>query len=673
MLGQVANPTTNPPAADLGPAAEPDDTLHAVEATARVTGGARPSYVHHDYLPKPRLTHEIFNNFLRNPSLRQWRYIMSGYTNKALISSGVAKVEIDPNPPDSEALYQVIMPFAILDISSEATHGFGLTAEVMTDRMAMESTLISKIFDQKYANQLARARVTNSAITAANKLLEAGYGTSLARPMYYLLSVHLCDGPLLPDMSKYMPEPQDYAEGVGGYVLHPESFQESWNPLSAFEIWSASDHSAATTETHIELTEAVLLDPVNAAVWVTAIVLRRKRMTAVHIYNVPSDPQWSQDFYEHLMGTHNDQAVCTRYMRSAGKVFHWAQELVAGSGSLTGALWLCALAHGHLRGLDNVEGYMYLNAVNSFVASERVYGPPMNPLVLWAYHHRYVELDKELEPLPFINQKEDTAKLLSVYFVAVLAGVENMIASQGFDFLFHLSPLPDPAPGIRDGDLRLHNDQLAAAKRDAMQRLVPRAGVKLIPVQGWKHRDDTLAIDLEAAHSVSMTTVPVWLVAMCSGISQPYDMGADIPVSRAAPPKMRSPAIGPAPKSVCTEVTNRKVFMTSGTNDRCKPSVYLYSDGTYVPLSVVQLMGILDDNLYDDEFYEEDVGTLSVVPTQYVFGQNVRVFAATPHDCMSNMVAPLTSVRVPISKVDEPLKEPLPLGPTAAGYDIFRL
>lgn len=668
-----AQPTTTPQTAvDQGPAAEPEDTLRAPEAEAQVMGSAHSLHVHHSYLPRPPLTQEIFNNYLDDPMASHWEYIVTAYDRKVVSGGRIERNEIDPN--DGEELdepFQVQMPLAVLDISNKPAQGFGLTAQVMTDRVAMEATLGSKIFDARFAQQLVRPRVLNSALAALSHLLENGQGTSLARPLYYLLSLHLADGPLVPgNLLEYLPPAQVYEEGVGGFVAHTESFEASWVQPSAFEVWSASAHAATTTETHIELSEAILLNPINAAVWVTAVALRRNPLSAVHLYNVPDEPQWMVDFLNHIEHAHDQPAVGERYLRAAGLVLHWAQELVAGSGSMAGALWLCALTHAHVRKIDTSEEHMWTNALNTIAGSEIVYGPPTNPLVLWAYQQRYVELDSALEPIPYCTRKDDTARLISVYFVAVLAGTEAKLADQGYDFCYNMTPLTDSVPGGGSSDLRLHHEQLEQAKRHAMEELCPLAGIRLRAVKGWKHRENSLASEIEEAPCVSLTSVPVWLIAQWSKRSQPFNMGSDVNVERKAPLRCRDATVPPnlIPTSVVTEVTGRKVFATKGTNDRCRPRVFLHSEGKYVDLTVVQLSGLLQDGIYDEETYEDEPATLTLVPTSQLFGQDVRVLAATPHDCMSNMVAPLTNVRIPADKVTAAHRQPLPLGRAAEAY-----
>jgi hypothetical protein len=666
-------PTTNPPtAADQGPAAEPEDTLRAPEAEAQVMGSAHSLHVHNSYLPRPQLTQAIINNYLSDPMASHWDYIVTAYDRKIVSGGKIERFEVDPGEgEDLEEPFQVQMPLAVLDISNKPAQGFGLTAQVMTDQVAMVASLGSKIFDSRFAQQLVQPRVLDSALNALSHLLENGQGTSLARPLYYLLSLHLADGPMVPgNMLQHLPPMQLYEEGEGGFVVHFESFKASWVQPAAFEVWSASAHAATTTETHIELSEGILLNPINAAVWVTAVALRRNPLTAIHLYNVPDDPQWMVDFITHIEHAHDQPAVGARYLRAAGLVLHWAQELVAGSGSMSGALWLCALTHAHIRETDNSDTYMWTNALNTIAGSEIVYGPPTNPLVLWAYQQRYVELDSALEPIPYCTRKSDTARLISVYFVAVLAGTEAKLADQGYDYCYQLTPLTDPDPAGGSNDLRLHHEQLEQAKRHAMEELFPLSGIRLRAVKGWQHRADSLAAEIEEAACVSLTSVPVWLIAQWSGRPQPFNMGSDINVERKPPLRCRDATVDPQliPTSVVTETTNRKVFATVGTTDRCRPRVFLHSEGKYVGLTVVQLSGLLQDGIYDEETYEDEPATMSLVPTTQLFGQDVRVFAATPHDCMSNMVAPLTNVRVPADKVTAAHRQPLPLGKAAEAY-----
>lgn len=635
-------------------------------------GGARPSHVYDAYLPKPPLTKRIINNYLRDPTASYWRFISA---DRELVKT---RMKVDGKretraTTDEGGDVDATLPMAILDVSTRPSHGFGLTAHVLTDNTAMEAVLGSKLFDRKFADSLQVARVLSSAVSALNALLESGIGTSLARPLYYLLSLLASDGHTPPSPESWMPPYQDYISGEGGFVFHVESFRDSWRGTDAFQMWSASAWSATTTEVHVELSDLVLEDPVCAAVWVVAISQRRTAHAAVHIYNVPGtdeghDGLWTANFFRALREHPTTAEVSKRYLRAAGRVLRWAQDLVAGSGSMSGAFWLTALAHGH--GFTDGEQNVLLNAANTVVGSERVYGPGVNPLVLWAYQQRFVQLDPGLEPYPYFTRAGDVAKFFSVYHFAVRAGLESRFAERGLDLMFTLSPLPSDEGRH---DVTLHHEQLEQSKRASLEGLLPLSGVSLGPAEQFKLESDSLVESLYNADVVPSNTLPIWLVALCSGEQQPYDLGGEVAVARRPPVSGQSRAASSdVPVSLVTEVTGRSVFVTYGPEERCAPRVYLHSGGAYVSATPVRAVDLVSEECYEPETFD-DLATIYVVPKTVLFKGDLRVFVATPPDCSASMVTALTHVRIPYGEVTVSDRPMLSLGDASTMLgDAFR-
>jgi hypothetical protein len=624
----------------------------------RSMGGRTPFTVSSHLVKFDPVTEVIITRYLRDPTASYLTLINNAYTTCYMKHNYM-------NAHDVLTEAGTVVTPSILESSSRQGPSAALDPRVVTESVAMESVLSSKLFDEKSRRTVEKARVLSEAVKTLLSALESGRGTSLGSTMHFLFTGMATHWRCMDDMEQYAPK---------FCTAKKETFQESWKSNAAFNIWTSIGWGDTSSINYIELTDSLIKQPRHAAVWVLANSMRRTPFEQVVIYDsgrdtetLPlnyvgrdtadsdDDREWIADFNEAKDELLSGDGLSPATRKAVGEVTRWAQHLLAGSGSTTGAFILMALAN--YQTFECPAGNLPLNYHNSIVGTETILGPERNPLVTWALQHKMVTLDAADEPYPQSITPQNVGSIATVVSVALRAGFETRMSNGGLDIFYTIHGLQSPP-----GEIATHHEQLAAAKRDMILSELQGTGIDMVSTVGDEMNAGNKAVikDLQSHRCVPANTIPIWLVSTLSGQEGLYPVVDEVKVKRELPPEVKDykNVDGTRPDCMVTRLSGR-IFWTDGPSVRAhqaQPEVHVVSRGRFVkPVQIESPVLFHTPHL-------QTIGTMFVIPTKTLFNSQLDMFAETPFDCSGSMITPLTHLRVPVGVVRPEHRKMVSLG-----------
>jgi len=600
---------------------------------------------------------------------------------------------------------QALVQTCFVDYTNIRGPRHALRPSVITEQVGAESILVSKLYHERSRQAIADNRATSEAISVLNSALQHGVGTSLAGPFCTLLTAFATEFRSLSPMTL-----GEYAAPLK-IVCHRDSFQSSWRSQSSFSIWTSSGWFATTQSHYVELTDALLHKPDQAALWLFALTLRRVAFQTLHVYSCPIEAEsitvsgagviavvddesqpdsqsdagasdledgdgepetsaddliWAVTLVSRLVSLygHDDHPLDQPVMKRAlGQVLRWAQHLVAGSGSMTAAYQLMALtSYTQFSECESDEDKecpdLHLNCFNATPGSTIARCGPVNPLVLWAYMNEMVALDPEEEPLPLNTTSHGVGMMATMFNIAMRTHSELATSAAGLDIYYTLCALPSSP----DSELRFHHQQLALSAIDSLAPVLAGSGIAVkvgdpdTPVS--QLYSTLVGCYVRDKLCLASNTLPLWLVSVLSGETQVVPARGEVSVSRVVAPP---PVAGDSLDDLVTETTSHSVFWTWGPSYPRAPDLYTYIDRRFGKPSMLCANAYVHDGVYTKDTYDQ-TATMMIVPKHYLYSAEVRTFALTPHDCTAECVAPLTHMRIPQGSIPVRDRPPMMLG-----------
>jgi len=667
-------------------------------------GGSTPFEIAHRFLPTSATARQIVRRFLRNPTASYYKLVNNIYSDVELCEE---LFDLEVMEDDNAQGAKTLVHACFSNYANVAGPVHALKPSVITEQVGAESVLVTKVFDSRSRELITSTRATIEAITVLQTALTHGTGTSLAGPLCTLMTAQATGLRSLtrqPLIQRHAPPKK--------LVFHKESFQSSWRSQSSFEIWTSSGWYTTTRSHYIELTDPLLHKPDQGALWLFALTLRDTPFEVVHIYNCPISADtiaigggaFTVDGHEHVPNSQSgaDEAelteeagsdasepsfneedrewastIASRFAalyghedyeldeevteRALGQVLRWAQHLLAGSGSMTGAYKLMALTS-YVKFSDHEEEddelrNLHLNCFNATPEATVTECGAANPLVLWGYMNSMVALDPREEPLPLNTTTHGYGMMATMFALALRAHSELKLSHVGLDIFYTLTGLPSEP----DSELRFHHQQLAQSSIDAVAPVLSETGVRVTvgdPDSRVCRLYSSIIGDYARARlCLSTNTLPLWLLSVLSGEAQIVPARGEVTVARQIAP---APTVGNGPQDLVTETTGRSVYMTWGPDFPRSPDLHTYINGEYGRPSIL-CSGLVKSDVYKRDEYEQ-TGTMLLVPQHHLYSSIVRTFASTPHDCTSECIAPLTHLRVPQGSVPVRERPPMMLG-----------